>query len=87
MGTACYYTNFLFDLSSDPHERSNLWDSPDHDEIKAALIARAEELASAQGDYGKIIPEMYSRAPSQNMDSAFRGNGDYVVPWECEVVP
>ena len=62
--SGCVYGNFLFDLSVDPHERMNLWDSDDHQEVRAELIARAEFLVRDQkNDYGKILYEVDQKAP------------------------
>jgi len=88
--TSCDFQNFLFDLTSDPHEASNLWDSSEHKAIKADLLARAEEIVSGQAnDYGKTIVEFYERnmSPRGTALESFEKNGDYVVPWDCTAIP
>ena len=95
----CEYTNFLFDLANDPHERNNLWFSDDHQEIRASLIARAEELVALPGnsqvtsggegdqppDYGEIVYEFY-RKIQHDAPLAFVAAGNYIVPWNCETI-
>ena len=82
----CEYMNLLFDLSLDPHERNNLWISQDHQEIRQALIERAEELVTLpEHDYGKILYEYYLKPP-HDATAAFKANGDYVCPWSCRTI-
>jgi len=82
----CVYTNFLFDLSSDPHERTNLWDDAEYDSVRTALISRAEDLCAAQpNDYGSIVYEYWAKPPLDPTRS-FVGNDYYAVPWECDTI-
>lgn len=90
MVESCDFQNFLFDLTADPHETTNLWNSSEHEVIKAALIQRAEDLVSGQAnDYGKTIVEFYERDLSAlgTANKAFKVNGDYIVPWGCTAIP
>ena len=82
----CVYTNFLFDLSTDPHERINLWEDPAFDAVRKALIARAEELARTQPtDYGKIVVKYFERPPT-DPNIAFAANDDFACPWGCTTI-
>ena len=82
----CEFTNFLFDLSNDPHERTNLWESDDHDSIRKSMIDRIYELLSLEEkDYGKIVYEYYM-LPPDDYSKAFAASGYYIVPWDCKVI-
>ena len=82
----CEYESFLFDMSLDPHERTNLWLSDDHQDVRAAMIARAEELVTLpQNNYGDIVYEFY-RQPPHDAEKAFVAAGDYVSPWGCRTI-
>jgi len=85
----CDFENFLFDLEADPHEQTNLWDISDYAAIQANLISRAEELITAQGNYGKILYEWYmsTNRASTDYDTSWKANDWYVSPWGCEVIP
>ena len=86
---ACEYSNFLFDLDTDPHETTNLWGLEKFAAIQASLVSRAEELAAAQGSYGSLLYEMYmnNHRVSTNYKRAWMANNWYVSPWGCDVVP
>ena len=80
------YGNFLFDLSVDPHERVNLWDSDDHQEVRAELIARAEFLVRDQkNDYGKILYEYNQKSPG-DPTVTWEAEDWFAVPWGCDVI-
>jgi hypothetical protein len=83
----CEYGNYLFDLDDDPTERKNLWghDSDTVRAVKASLVVRAEALTAVQGNYGRLVPETVNHGPSAGY-VAFTANGDYVVPWKCDVL-
>ena len=82
----CAFGSYLFDLAADPHERTNLWESADHAAVKAKLVSRAEELAAAQGDYGKILPEYWGAPPMAQQSATFEANDFFVTPWDCATI-
>mmetsp|Transcript_23074 Transcript_23074/g.27142 ORF Transcript_23074/g.27142 Transcript_23074/m.27142 type:complete len:616 (+) Transcript_23074:112-1959(+) len=88
--SGCVFANFLFNVLDDPTEQTNLWHHSDYKDIKANMIKRAEELVAAQiNDYGKIIPEYYERGHGEDDSTytdAFQAHGDYVVPFDCDVI-
>lgn len=81
----CDYGNYLFDLSTDPNEATNLWLSTEHQKIKEAMINRAEELASQQSEYGTLVVEFMQQHPPP-ITRYFEGNDWYLVPWDCDVI-
>lgn len=48
----------LYDLRNDPNETHNLWDSPDHQEIRAELLLRLNHHLIAQMDESPIAERM-----------------------------
>ena len=83
----CTFSNQLFDVEADPHETTNLWSAPSHKEIKAKLIARAEELVRDQpNDYGAIVPKFYERNQAGDYATASKLHGEYVVPFGCTAI-
>jgi arylsulfatase B len=87
----CSYSNYLFNVVTDPNERVNLWSDSSYDKIRENMISRAEYLvANVATDYGKIIPEYYAKKESlSNLTyaEAFAGHHDYVVPFGCAPIP
>lgn len=88
----CVFSNFLFDVSTDPYERNNLWDDDDYKKVKYAIVDRIYEIIADQktvGDtgktYGRLIPEAYEKPP-KDYAAAFEAHEDFVVPWDCDVV-
>ena len=45
-------TGELFDLASDPGEYENLWDSPDHHDVRFDLLRRSFAALAFAGDIG-----------------------------------
>ena len=83
----CKFSNQLYDLEADPHERTNLWSEATHAEVKAELIARAEALCADQpNDYGQIIPEYYERNSGGSYTVAAETHEFYVTPWGCDAI-
>ena len=63
-----------------------LWLSDDHQDVRAAMVARAEELVTLpQNNYGDIVYEFY-RQPPHDAEKAFVAAGDYVSPWGCRTI-
>jgi arylsulfatase A-like enzyme len=87
----CVYSNYLFNVVTDPNESTNLWENAEYDAIRESLIARAEELvANVATDYGQIIPEYYSKKESLSgisYSEYFEGNHQHVVPFDCAPIP
>ncbi|MEX1018256.1 MAG: sulfatase/phosphatase domain-containing protein, partial [Litorilinea sp.] len=44
----------LYDLENDPHEFENLWDSPDHQTLRAELLLRSFDASMLAMDRGPI---------------------------------
>ena len=42
----------LYDLEDDPHEHTNLWDSPEHEAVKLDLLRRSFDATVLAMDYG-----------------------------------
>lgn len=58
----------------------------EHSHVKAALMARAEELVAAQGDYGRIVSEFASSLPLGEGGKQRLADGEYVGAWDCETI-
>jgi arylsulfatase B len=86
----CDYNNYLFDLTADPTELSNLYYSDDADvrKVKASLIARAEELVAAQGNYGTILHHAVD-APvvKSTVLKQFEAHNFFATPWGYDAIP
>jgi len=86
----CKYDNYLFDLTVDPTERDNLYYSDDDDvlKVKASMIARAEELVAAQGQYGFTLRQATS-APVEmaSIKKKFEAHNYFATPWGADVIP
>lgn len=57
---ACDWSNWLFDLSTDPFEEHNLWDEESHRAVKQRMIERIQELL----DGDKLTPPPSSPPPT-----------------------
>ena len=91
------YTNWLFDLESDPHEKMNLWNSESEHikQVKANMLAKLEGMASEAGEYGKVIWDVYEKFSNLNgtlngtlndhteMYKVWVENGNYITPYGC----
>lgn len=49
-GADTYYEDFLYDLETDPHERCNLVESPDHEPVRRMLAERLKQRMKAAGE-------------------------------------
>lgn len=84
--SSCNYTNYLFNVIDDPNEETNLWDDSAYDQVRTNILSRFYEiLEEEKNDYGQIVHETYKRGNS-NYLMAFAASGDYVVPFDCEVI-
>jgi arylsulfatase A-like enzyme len=87
-GVNCDFGNYLFNVMEDPTERTNLWHNEDYNEVKESMIKFIEDTVSNQpNDYGSLIPKTYEKYNDvYDNEVAFKGNGDYIVPWNCEAI-
>ena len=87
----CTWTNFLFNVKEDPAETRNLWGNPDYNDIRTSIISHAYTLLHEEHtNYGRIMYEFYVKYidnATNAQSHAKKQYGDYLVPWDCEVIP
>ena len=83
----CAWGNYMFDLSTDPYEKHNLYHQPEHQDRRKRLEARAfEMLGEYAGAFNKDVAFGTTSETWSAAREAFYAAGDYVVPWGCDAV-
>ena len=83
-GTCCQtcgmtgtYTKYLFKISEDPYEKTNLYDSDDD----GVLSIVSELLSYVEGYASNSTEDTYSIQSSKKAFIEFKDSGNYIVPW------
>ena len=87
--TTCSWDRYLFNVTHDQTERTNLYNDPRYAEARAEIESYVEErvgeLAVFEDAYAGMSGKE-TRALKTTMGEAFYAAGGYVVPWGCEAV-
>merc|ERR1712196_660688 len=79
-GARANETSFVFDLSNDPFEKTNLWANASYDSVRRALVARVCEHWALRMTDAMYTGKVSGPAKAAMVD-VYEANGNFITWW------